>query len=212
MDWWNVINAAQATIISSVITFLTAVVGVLLGGRLFQGKVSDLRSALEASQRDLALHRDFVTIQLGTIAESLTALGDQAASTIEGLGQVRGEMSDLNSVEPDPAADAVQPNAALGDDLGIDAFREDWSRIRDSLEAKAADPDIDGRTRARYGRIDRRNYHDLITALARDGRLPNEPLFREAVDIWYAHRTGRSAITKERAARLKLLRQQCVVG
>ena len=48
------------------------------------------------------------------------------------------------------------------------AIRDIWIDIRDHLEELASNPLIDGRTRAKYMRIDRRAYGDLIDVLEYD--------------------------------------------
>jgi hypothetical protein len=74
-----------------------------------------------------------------------------------------------------------------------DNMRENWTRIRDRLEQIAANPDIDGRRRARYNRIDRRQYEDLVIALQNDGALgQNTTSYRDAVDLWQRFRNGRA--------------------
>jgi hypothetical protein len=72
-------------------------------------------------------------------------------------------------------------------------MRENWERIRDRLEAIATNSQIDGRTRAKYGRIDRRRYGDLVTALHNDAALGADTnVYRDAVELWQRFRTGRS--------------------
>ena len=72
-------------------------------------------------------------------------------------------------------------------------MRANWERIRDRLEAIAANSQIDGRTRAKYGRIDRRRYSDLVNALHNDGEIGADVNFyRDAVELWQKFRTGRA--------------------
>ena len=126
---------------------------------------------------------------LAEVREKLGTLDAQLTITAESLGQLRGSVGDLQSV----ATPAEIADNANGD---RETLREAWEKIRDNLERIAADPAIDGRTRARYSRLDRRRYGDLLEALARDRRLNGHAdKYREAVELWLRFRNGRRAVT-----------------
>ena len=198
-EFWATITAPQATVIAGACTFLAAVVGILLGWWLFSGRVRDLKSALDESDKLLKLHKTSVETALGGLKDSIGSLNDQVASTMQGLAQVRSDVSDIALIEEAPPAVAGAPSRAQ--------LKEDWNSVRDSIESIAANPSIDGRTRARYGRVDRRNYADLVDMLAHDHRLnANADLFREAVALWQSYRTGKKALSQADAARMATLR------
>lgn len=221
LEFWTSITGPQATIISGVLTFLAAIAGVVLGWGLLSGQVTSLSVAVGKMRKVLDDHKEKVdrtladaSRQFDTMSERIQIIGEELAALQQAFGQIRGELvavaDDVTGiaeevVNSDPDEDAPgQPEVVDAKDTR-ESFRDDWSTVRDSLEAYAAVPSIDGRTRARYNRIDRRNYHDLIDALDANSNLPNANAFREAVDIWYAHRTGRAPITPEHAAKLSEL-------
>ena len=179
-NFWSTATPPQATIISGALTVIAAIAGVGLGAWLFSGRVSDLKSALDESDRLVAEHRSAIEREVQDIREQVSGL---TTSTLVALGEVRATLSDIEEADAPP-----QPVTQGG---GRERLQEDWNAIRDSLEQLAADPLIDGRTRARYARIDRRRYADLINALAGDHRLGGSAAeFREAVGIWQRYRNG----------------------
>jgi hypothetical protein len=75
---------------------------------------------------------------------------------------------------------------------------ESWEKIKDKIETIAANPEIDGRTSAKYGRIDRRQYLKLIEALEADKQLgTHAPLYWEAIELWQKYRPNRAVPTIE---------------
>lgn len=193
---WESLTEPQAMIISACITVAAAVVGVLLGSWLFGGRVRDLQTALDASKQMVGDHRQHVEQSINEIQAKLAELETLFASTSETLGQVRGSIGDLSASDCEPRADIEHNNYR-------DSIRAGWERIRDTLETMAADPRIDGRTRAKYARIDRRNYHWLIESLDADGRLGGaSDRFRESVDLWHRFRSGRTQPEREHAEQM----------
>jgi hypothetical protein len=115
----------------------------------------------------------------------------------EGLGQIRGSVSDVQS--------SIGTERVPEQQLSFrDELRGFWSAIRDRLEEIAADPTTDGRTRAKYGRIDRRNYGDLVKTLAKDAKLGrNESKYWEAIEIWQKYKSGLKAPSDEDVMKMK---------
>lgn len=198
---WQNLTEAQATIIAACITVLAAIVGVSLGARLFGNRVRDLQSALDTSATLVNDHASKVENALESIRSRLESVETQARTTTESLGQVRGSIGDLS---------ASTTNATS--DVALDAretLKTAWDGIRDTLESIAVDPNIDGRTRAKYARIDRRNYHWLVDSLDWDGMLGSAgDKFREAVDIWHKYRPNKKAPTEGDVSRAVALRDQ----
>jgi hypothetical protein len=213
-EFWAAVTPPQATIISGGLTLLAAVGGVMLGSWLFSGRVKDLRGALDASDKLLADHSASVAKALLNITERLTGLDSQFTTTLESLGQLRGNVSDLQSVAASTAESTTAGPAVTRDPpVSSEKLHDDWDAIRDRLERRAADPTLDGRRRAKYARIDRRRYLDLIDALADDDALgPEAPAYREAAKIWQRYRNGRSTPTSEDAAKMSSLRQMLAGG
>lgn len=182
-QWLIDLTQPQATLGSGALTFLGAVVAVVLGWWLFSGKVKDVKSALDASDKLLKDHQARVQQSLADIEEKL---GGLAAS----IGRVQADVSDTQAVEQ--AGGPAVENQPEEVQLTFDDFAKSWVRIRDRLEDIASDSRIDGRTAAKYSRIDRRNYADLVSSLSSDGRLGElAPQFHQAARTWASHRTRR---------------------
>ncbi|MEQ8393962.1 hypothetical protein [Thalassobaculum sp.] len=194
-DSWATVTLPQATIVSGILTLAAAAFGVLLGWWLFSGKVKDLKSAIDESDNLIRDHR------LRT-EETLQGVWDSLSSTMEILGQLRGSIGDLEAATSEELENAGQAATR-------DALRDNWHSIRDSLERLAAYPEIDGRTRAKYGRIDRRRYRDLVNSLTADGALDHGTAqnYLEAVAIWHQYRNGRRDPSPEHAQRMEELAQ-----
>lgn len=188
---------AQATVIAAALTIMAAVIGVWLGARLFGGRVKSLEEAVQHTEIILTAHKDQVEVTLKELRQTLT-------TTVEGIGQLRGAVSDI------PTAATVAQNEG-GDWAGWERMRDDWSEIRDELERIAADPTIDGRTRAKYGRIDRRQYWRLIEALDGDrllGALGQG--FAEANTLWQRYKSGRRIPDQAATREMEELRKRLV--
>lgn len=207
MDFWGALTEAQATIIAALLTMIGAAIGVLLGWWLFSAKVKTLTDALDAARERLTRHEVDVDEKLtainakyqtlleqsGRLPESFGVLNDQLAALIQSVTQVEGAV-----------ADQREQAEASEDYTSWHEVRDSWARIRDRLDQVAADPKIDGRTRAKYARIDRRNYGWLIDSLESDGNLKKVQKFNVALDLWHQHRNGKrkpsAATVKEMAA------------
>lgn len=164
------------------ITMIAAFGGVILGWRLFSGRVRSLETAINEADRQVGQHLRTVERSL---QEYVSIQNEQLASLSLQLGQLSGSVADLPTSPPD-RTEPAQQNAR-------DNMRESWARIRSRLEEIAANPEIDGRTRARYDRIDRRRYGELVNALHNDGRLgADTELYRTAVELWNRFRPGRA--------------------
>ena len=200
---WQSMTEAQGTVIAAALTIFAAVVGVLLGSWLFGGKVASLKESVDATERLIEDHRQAVSSCLQDITDQLGELSAQLAATQEGLGQLRSTAADIES-----AAVGALPRAER-DQGSWEALREEWNVIKDELEKLAASPEIDGRTRAKYSRIDRRNYVELINALEWDQRLGNSAGdFRSAVEVWQRFKNGRSSPNPQDLNRFTDIRQR----
>lgn len=201
---WNGMTEAQATVIAALLTIIAAVAGVWLGARLFSGKVKDIESAVQETGQLVQLYQAEVTTALADITNAMAELRQTATTTVEGIGQLRGAVGEIPITDtPLGQIESEWPE--------WDEVRDDWHAVRDELERRAADPNIDGRTRAKYGRIDRRRYSALIDAMDADGNLRNQgDDFRIAHDIWQTHKSGKRTPSAETLEAMDRLRRRLV--
>ena len=224
---WENLTEAQGLIVSGVVSgFLTiaaAILGVGVGSRLFGGRISDLSSLLDASNRHLDTHSSSVaqkvseliekTAELGNISEVIEStrsrlelikddINQQLSSTMSGIAELKSRMSEVQ----DAQFNASNPVSFDSSDLR-GTIREDWNIIRGIIEKIASNPIIDGRTRARYNRIDRRQYWYLLEELNKDKRLDGRYNdFIKSVEIWQRFRSNRAEPMPEDAEQMKTLR------
>lgn len=203
MNWLAELTQPQATFASAIITFVGAIVAVLLGWLLFSQKVKDIRSAVTATDEIVRSHQSTVVQALADIEAKISGLAESA-------GQLRADLGDREAATGRAAPEEPEAEGAMAEAAGDERrdpalfpiVQSGWHAIRDYLEEVAADPNIDGRTAAKYQRIDRRNYSDLIESLARDGRLTSPAAYLEAVRIWSRYRTRRMAPTNADTTRI----------
>jgi len=236
----NMAQATLASgILSGSLTFLGAIAAVLLGWLLFRSKVNDLKSAIAETEMLIKLHqnatdkglaeiRGIVDIHQTEMDISFAKIRDDAGASLADIrekigglaasaGQLRAQMSDTQAAEAhEEDGNSV---ASLDSDFGLPARPPDlmeelatqWVKIRDRIEEIAADPTIDGRTAAKYSRIDRRSYSDLIDSLAYDGRLIDRhgrnwlSEFLQAAKIWLTYRARRRPPTPAHAEKMRSL-------
>jgi hypothetical protein len=216
---WNGMTEAQGTVIAAFLTIAAAVVGVLLGAWLFGGRVKSLEEAVQQTERLLQAHKAEVEATLGGLRRTLTEtaqgidqleatlaeLRQTLTTTVEGIGQLRGAVSEI------PTSGVPVPEEQAGEWVRWEQLRDDWNSVRDELERRAADPVIDGRTRAKYGRIDRRKYYELIDALDADRNLAGQGrYFRQANELWQQFKNGRRIPSQAVLAQMRELKRRLV--
>lgn len=193
-EWWVNLNEGQGSVLAAFVTIIGAAISVLIGARLFSGRVRDLETATQQTELLLKEHRERVEFDL-------TELGSTLAEVLATSKQVKDTVEEPREAEG--AADE-DPEWSRWYDL-----RSTWRALRDEIERRAATPTIDGRTRARYARIDRRQFEELIRQLADDRRLePHTNTFREAFRLWQAYKNGRRNPTADEVHRMNEFRRR----
>jgi len=190
MEAWQGVTDAQATIIAGLLTVFAAVAAVIVGAWLFGNRVQEIEGAIQETEKIMKSHRDEVNETLAQLRE--------------GLGQLRGTVSDIQSATPTEAHNEDEWAA-------WESLREGWNEIRDELERIAADPEIDPRTRAKYYRIDRRQYWKLIEALGADGMIRGKQAdFVAANNLWQRYKSGRKIPDEAAVRQMQQLKQRLV--
>lgn len=184
--WWDTflnLKEGPAMIIAALITIVGAGIGILLGSRVFGGKVKDLESALDASNAAVEDFRE-------QMAEKLSAVDEQLSVTLEALTQLRGSVSDLRN-------DVEEQDASVGHEMR-NAFKHHWYALRDEIWRLSQSSSIHGKTRSRYARFTNNEIGSLIEAMIADGHMSESdarPL-REAHELWVWHRNGKPEMTQ----------------
>ncbi|MBL4927286.1 hypothetical protein [Fuscibacter oryzae] len=196
MSWWTLMTEAQATIISGVLTVLAGIIAALLGGWVFSKKVKSLEDAISDANDKLGLHVEGFKKEIDKLGERLKEIQEVTQETGEKVIRQNADIVDRQ--------EAVQDLATSPDGDLKSKFSEAWEVVRSAIEDRAVDPSIDGRTRAKYLRIDRRQYRDLANALRADGNLNlDEGSVFGAIELRQSYRNGRRVINIEDVAKMK---------
>jgi hypothetical protein len=182
---------ADATVVASVVTTIGTLAAVFVGWWLLRGKVRGLEEALDASKASIDQHALDVNTMLSRIRDDVA---EQISPVVESIGKLR---ADAEEPEPKPAGGRR------------DRLWKAWIKVRDKVEQSAAQPHIDGRTRAAYARIDKRQYYRLIDALAeRNHLIGNSERYRDALDLWMRFRSNRAQPTEAEVNRLEQIAEE----
>lgn len=209
VQFWAKVTEPQAIIISGLLTIIAAVLGVLFGSILFGGRVKNIKEALDKIEQQLKSHASLVGDTLDRVK------GDLEGLQVE-VSKARGDIQQAaDAAEANAIVAGVEQNTVVAPELpALGRLREAWEAVRVELERRSRDASIDGRTRAKYGRIDRRSYQSLIDLMTWDENLSDEDaaMFSLALQIWMQHRNGRMEVSAESLSKIELLRQSLVVG
>ena len=191
LSWWAGLTDAQATLLAGACTPIAALIAVWLGSRFFEGKVISLKDAITTSGKVLDEHISKIETYQRELEEKLTFIEQITLDNGATAAKISGS-------ETQDEIDAIAPKADIASTKLKDreTLLSHWSRVKSVIEEKASDPQIDGRTRARYNRIDRRNYKDLVDALVKDSRISSvSKIIYEAIDLRNSFRNGKKEIS-----------------
>ncbi|MFM7378772.1 MAG: hypothetical protein ACKO1O_11705 [Erythrobacter sp.] len=190
MTWWTSLTDGQGAFLSGSITAFGAVVAVWIAQKLFGDRVAGLKEGVEQAEQSMSAFKVSVESRLSEIEnlfnEVSSGLQRSLADTQAAIHESQGTEGAAEVRDADQAASPW------------DRLWADWHTIRDKFEAIASSPNIDGRTRAKYSRVDRRSYYELLNLLDADGHLPDLQLAIDATGLWY--RSRRKNAVEEAAA------------
>lgn len=191
------VTPAQAELVSAaggvVSVLLAAVLAPLVFHLITRKGVADFKAAIEdvtTSARTVREHTSGMGEEINQLGEKLVEINALLSAV-----QKNQAVSQSKSEEEERAIEALTPESASGEQTPRAKLKEFWSRIRDRLEDVASDSAIDGRIRARYARIDRRDYQALVRALGSEGRLgSDQEKWLRSVFLWYKFRPNNQEI------------------
>ncbi|ATW02654.1 hypothetical protein [Sphingorhabdus sp. YGSMI21] len=196
MESWTNLTEGQGLVLSGFLTGLGAIIAVLLAQSFFRSKVSDLKAAILETEEAVIAFQNEIVARFKDFEESFKEIDITIAALQETAAKTQASIREQESDDEGLSEEVKEPH-----DPKERTFAK-WYEISDHLEEIASSPNIDGRTRARYGRIDRRSYYDLIDALDYDGRLGNmRDIADEATELWYSCRR-RDDIDEEASRRM----------
>ena len=198
INFWNNLSKGQGAFLSGALTAIGAVIAVLLAQKFFGNRVSSLKDGVEQTEKTI---KEFEA----SFEEKIASIADTFNETFSGIER---------SLATTQAAIYEGQRDSEDEDEHVDAGGEEdqhdargrvadyWHKIRDKLEEIASSPNIDGRTRAKYSRIDRRSYYDLVNALESDGHIVDAHTANTATYLWYSCRR-KEEVAEECAANME---------
>jgi hypothetical protein len=167
----------------------------VFGSILFGGKVRSLETALKETEEKVTKFRESVEKQMADVEPQIGAV-------LAIVRELQNATEELNMGQDAPKTN--EHAAPTRDNL-----KAVWYEIRDKIEATASSSRIGGRTRAKYGRIARYSYEDLIRSMSRDGHVAGyENAMLEANNIWQTYQRRPENPSQEVFDRLQALRDQ----
>ena len=192
-SWWAGLTVAQATLLAGACTPIAALIAVWLGSNFFDGKVISLKDAITASGEVLDKHISKIETHQRELQEKLTLIEQITLDNGATAAKISGE-------DDQDKTDAIAPEAdiTLTKRKNRETLISHWSRVKSVIEKAASDQKIDGRKRAKYNRIDRRNYKDLVDALVQDGLMiaVSEKIY-DAIELRSSFRNGKKEISSD---------------
>lgn len=171
LEVWNNLSDGQGAVLAALLTIVAALVGVIFGSILFGGKVRSLETALQKTEDNVIKFRESVENQMADVEPQ--------------IGAVLAIVRDLQNATEELSSEQEAPATAEHAAPTRENLKAVWHQIRDKIEETASSPLIGGRTRAKYGRIPRYSYEELIRSISRDGYLGTyEAALLEANSIW----------------------------
>ena len=196
------ITPGQGSALSGLFAAVGAISAVFLAQYFFRNRIADLKGAIKETETIVDQFRGSVNVQFGAITKSVGSLNESIGGVLASLAQTQAAVR-----EGQQAGEEAVP--ALADDHRSpkELLSENWYAIIEHIESIASSPNVDGRTRAKYARIDRRSYYDLIKSLNDDRRLGQ---FRRQADksaeLWYSNRR-KQRVSNADAENMRILRE-----
>lgn len=155
-----------AILLSGLATLLAALVVAILGPWMLGHKFQTLDDAATEAQK-----------AVGNVKDRMATLDVQIGALERSLATVQNVLNDLaedREAQGEGPPQLKQPDGGGGVDQDREELRSRWNDVRSRVEDIAANPLTDGRTRAKYSRIDRRSFRRLLEAIRDDNGLPNQ--------------------------------------
>lgn len=202
VNWTPELTEPWAILLSGVATLVAALVVAILGPWILSRRFETLDDAANSAQEAVGNVRDRMAtldIQIGALERSLATVQN-----------VLNDFFEDQKAEEEAQPQLEEPAGGAGEaPARREQLRSYWNDVRSRVEDIAANPATDGRTRAKYSRIDRRNFRRLLEAIREDGGLGQNPQpYFEALGIWSRYRANRTVVTEQDLNAMQVLRNQ----
>lgn len=167
------LTPAQAEVISSAVTLFSALIVAVIapitfhlitrgGLKDFHRAITDLQTAAESARTQA----ETIRASMGTVREVSTQVGDLGVL----IASVQEALANTQNTLLENRTEAGGENG-FAHSAARDRIKTIWRGLQEMVERMAARPKLNGNTRARYARVDRRGYLKLISAMLEDNNL-----------------------------------------
>jgi Skp family chaperone for outer membrane proteins len=174
--FWDHLTDAQATLLAAGGTMVSALVVAILGPLLFKSALGGISEAADAAKQSA-----------GKITSNFNDLNEQFSAFEKNLAGLQNKINDLAADTGDDPAAAEAANGSR------QQLKDAWFELRDLLEGDASDKRLNGHTRGKYSRIDRRDPAALFDAMQADHNLRGDRTdWNRAQEIYFTFRSTNS--------------------
>ena len=171
------ISAGLATIVAASISGVVAVIVTSIQSKKLNAKIIQNERKNDEKIEDIEAEK-YVVQNVGA------RLDDTVMSLSSRIDRMEKNMERFKYAFNSQIASAQIDKVYYSSNVSVD-----WIKIRDYLES-IVESVYDGRTKAKYDRIDRRNYALLVDALEADGMLNRSQAiaFKDAASLWHKYK------------------------
>jgi hypothetical protein len=197
MGFWNALTEGQGSVVAACITIFGAGLGALFVHIFLGGQLRSLDKTISDTQK-----------KISDLANIIDLINTQVSANLTVSSEIRArEVAQEEIAETTPQVSAVgAPSPVLGSDQDSrEKFKRAWQRIAARIEEMAGSH-ADGRTRAKYARIPRYDWRDLVIVMLSD-RSPDSlgTRLREAAELWETNKRRMSEVSESSARAMERL-------
>ncbi len=204
-QFFRTVTPAQAELVSSASGVVSVLLAAFLAPIVFHIVTRRGVATFEQAVTRISGAADTVDRKTAEMSDKLVEINALLSAVTQNQAIAQAKTDDLAEEEvrslATPSGRAMDPNSPIRTKLiGL------WAKLRARLEEIASEPKIDGRTRAKFARIDRRDYVALLSALEAESLLGDKHAkWRRAVTLWYTYRPNNQILDDSQLAELEAL-------
>ena len=171
------ISAGLATIVAASISGVVAVIVTIIQNKKLNEKIIQTERKNDEKIENIEAKKEVVQNESARLDDTVMSLSAR-------IDSIEKNMESFKYVFDSKNASAQVDKVYYSSNVSVD-----WIKIRDYLES-IVESVYDGRTKAKYERIDRRNYALLVDALEADGMLNRSQAiaFKDAASLWHKYK------------------------
>lgn len=197
----------QADVLTAATTLVSALIVAIFAPLMFHLLTKKGFRDFNAASETLRKASERVDTQAETVGKAMDRVRGGVDEFRDMLGSLQQSLANTQNTLIDSQANKSGSIESTGSaDKNRERIREIWRSIQELVERAAARDTINGNTRAKYTRWDRRNYLGLINTIHSDGNLPGSlSLWEEAYTAWQYNIRSVPPVSAEAVQRMEVL-------